>query len=74
MPTIDLQRGTIVRLREDPGTTITASAGAVWITEEDSPHDVVLTPGESFTLAHPGLTLVQAFRDASLAIDPARRE
>jgi hypothetical protein len=74
MLTMDLQRGTVVRLREGPGTTITASAGAVWITEENSPHDVVLSPGESFTLARPGLTLVQAFRDASLAIDPARGE
>ena len=72
MPTIDLQRGRIVRLPEGAGTTVTACAGAVWITEQDSPHDVVLTPGQSFTLARPGIALVQAFRDASIFVDPAR--
>jgi DUF2917 family protein len=72
MPPIDLRRGLIVRLPEGSGTTITACAGAVWITEQDSPRDVVLTPGQSFTLARPGLALVQAFRDASIFVDPAR--
>ena len=54
---------------EGAGTTVTARAGAVWITEQDSPHDVVLTTGESFTLARRGLALVQAFRDASIVVD-----
>ncbi len=73
MPVIDLQPGKIVRLREGPGTTVTACAGgAVWITEEDSPRDVVLTPGQSFTLARPGLALVQAFGDASISVATAR--
>lgn len=53
---------------EGPGTTVTACAGAVWITEQDSPRDVVLTPGQSFTLARPGIALVQAFRDASILV------
>ena len=69
MPTIDLRQGSIVRLPEGPGTTVTACAGAVWITEQDSPRDVVLSPGQSFTLARPGLALVQAFRDASILVD-----
>ena len=72
MVTIDLRRGGVVRLPEGPGTTVTARAGAVWITEQDSPRDVVLTPGQSFTLGRPGLALVQAFRDASIFVDPAR--
>jgi Protein of unknown function (DUF2917) len=69
MPTIDLRPGRMVRLPEGPGTTVTACAGVVWITEQDSPHDVVLTAGQSFTLARPGLALVQAFRDASIVVD-----
>jgi len=73
MATIDLHRGRIIRLRGRRGTTVTARAGAVWITEQDSPRDVVLTSGESFTLARPGLALIQAFRDASISVDPARR-
>jgi hypothetical protein len=59
----------MVRLPEGAGTTVTACAGAVWITEQDSPHDVVLTAGESFTLARGGLALVQAFRDASIFVE-----
>jgi hypothetical protein len=72
MSTIHLRRGRIVRLPERAGTTVTACAGAVWITEQDSPHDVVLTAGQSFTLARPGLALVQAFRDAAILVDSAR--
>lgn len=71
MPTIDLLPGGIIRLREGAGVTVTACAGDVWITEEDSPRDVVLAPGESFTLARPGLAIVQAFRAASISIDGA---
>ena len=70
MPTLDLRRGRIVRLPEGPGTTVTACTGAVWITEEDSRQDVVLTPGQRFTLVRPGIALVQAFRDASIFVDP----
>jgi hypothetical protein len=69
MPTIDLQQGGVVRLREGRGITVTARAGAVWITEQDNPRDVVLTPGQSFTLARPGVALVQAVRDASISLD-----
>jgi hypothetical protein len=72
MPTIDLRRGRIVRLPEGAGTTVTACAGTVWITEQDSPKDLVLTAGQSITLARPGLALVQAFRDASIVVDRAR--
>jgi hypothetical protein len=72
MPAIDLRRGRIVRLHGGPGTTVTACAGAVWITEQESPQDVVLKPGQRFTLARSGVALVQAFRDASIFVDPAR--
>jgi hypothetical protein len=72
MPTIDLQRGRVVHVREGRGTTVTAWTGVVWITEQDSRRDVILTPGQSFTLERPGLALVQAFRDASISVDAAR--
>ena len=67
---IDLQRGEFLRLNRSAGKTITAHAGSVWITEEDNPSDVVLGPGESFTLARPGLALVEAFGDASISFAP----
>jgi len=65
---IHLQRGKFLRLHRSAGSTLTARAGSVWITEQDSVRDVVLRPGQSFTLARPGLALVEAFSDASLSL------
>lgn len=58
-----------MRVREGAGAIVTAHAGTVWITEQDSRHDVVLRPGQSFTLGRPGLALLQAFSDASISIE-----
>lgn len=66
---VELQRGEILRLAASAGKRVRAHAGAVWITEEDSLKDVVLQPGETFTLARPGLALVEAFRDASISFE-----
>lgn len=66
---IDLQRGKFLRVRQGAGSTVTAHAGSVWITEQDNPHDVVLRPGQSFTLARKGLALVEAFSDASISFE-----
>jgi hypothetical protein len=69
---IELSRGKFLRLTPGAGSSVTAHAGSVWITEEDSPRDVVLRAGQSFTFRRPGLALVEAFSDASLEhSDPA---
>jgi hypothetical protein len=69
MLAIDLHRGKLVRVREGAGSTVTAHAGTVWLTEQGSLRDVLLRPGESFTLSRPGLALVQAFSDASITFE-----
>lgn len=66
---IDLRRGKFLRMRKAAGSTVTVHSGAVWITEQDNPHDVMLQPGQSFTLGRSGLTLVEAFGDASITVD-----
>jgi hypothetical protein len=55
-------------VRDGVGSTICASEGTVWITEENSREDVVLEPGNCFRIAHPGLTIVQAFADAQVSL------
>lgn len=65
--TIDLQRGRFLRVRDGAGSTVTAHAGSVWITEKDNPRDVVLRPGQSFILGGRGLALVEAFSDATIS-------
>ena len=61
-----LARGQTLKLRDSVGSTICAREGTVWVTEENSIKDVVLENGACYRLDRPGLTLVQAFADASL--------
>jgi len=64
---IELRRGALLRL--SAGDAVTAHAGSVWITEEDSRRDVLLHAGQTFRLARPGLALVEAaFSDASISL------
>ena len=64
---IDLQRGKFLRIQGGAGSTVTAHAGSVWITEEASARDVVLRPGPSMKVRRPGLALVEAFSDAAIS-------
>ena len=63
-----LARGQTLKLTDSVGSTICAREGSVWITEENSRKDVVLEPGYCFRIANPGLTIVQAFADASVSL------
>jgi hypothetical protein len=63
-----LARGQTLKILDAVGSTICAREGTVWITEEDSRKDVVLTPGACYLVGKPGLTLVQAFADASVSL------
>lgn len=65
---LQLARGQTLKLKDGVGSTICAREGTVWITEEDSGNDVVLEPGNCFRVDRPGLTLVQAFADASVSL------
>jgi hypothetical protein len=65
---LQLARGQTLKLRDGVGSTICAREGIVWITEENSRQDVVLEPGACFRIDRPGLTLVQAFADASVSL------
>jgi len=63
-----LARGQTLKLTDGAGSTICAREGTVWITEENSRKDVVLEPGGCYRLANSGMTLVQAFADASVSL------
>ena len=49
-----------LRLREAAGSTVCAVEGAVWITEENQPRDIVLEAGKCYRLRHAGLAIVNA--------------
>jgi hypothetical protein len=42
------------------GSTLCALEGALWITEENQAHDIVLEPGNCYRLEHPGIALVNS--------------
>ncbi|HTP62648.1 MAG TPA: DUF2917 domain-containing protein [Burkholderiales bacterium] len=63
-----LARGQTLKLRDSIGTTLCAREGTVWVTEENSRKDVVLQNGACYRIASAGLTIVQAFADASVSL------
>jgi Protein of unknown function (DUF2917) len=66
-PALRLPRGKTIRVRDGAGHTLITLEGSVWITEENSIHDVVLRPGQRFEFTRPGIAIVEAFGDASIS-------
>ena len=64
-----LARGTLVRVRDAAGSTVSAQAGTVWITEENIRRDVLLRPGQSFRPRGSGLAIVEAWTDAAITLE-----
>lgn len=62
----------LLRLRDSKGCTVRVDAGHVWVTEEGKLRDAVLEPGALYTIGHQGLTLLNAFGDARVTINPAQ--
>jgi len=70
LPQLALEAGQVVSLDDAVGTRIHARLGSVWITEEGSVKDHLLGPGEAFTVAHDGRTVVQAMKASWITIAP----
>lgn len=67
-PLTDLPAGSTLRVCDGQGRAVVVFEGQVWITQDNDLRDIVLNGGESFSLDHPGLTLVQAFCDSKLML------
>lgn len=65
---VALRRRQYLRVVNGAGSTVTAHGGAVWITEERNPRDVVLRPGQNLILRRSGVALVEAFDDAAVSL------
>jgi hypothetical protein len=64
---LELKKGAVtlgpnqtLKVVDGAGSTVTAVEGAVWITEENRPNDIVLEPGRSYQLREPGVALVNS--------------
>ena len=66
---IALDYGNLLRIRNGRGTRICVASGVLWVTEEDSPEDHVLLPGDAIDLARRGTAIVLAHRPARIVIE-----
>lgn len=57
---IHVQRGGLIRLGDAEGTTVRCLSGAVWVTLERDDRDILLEPGQEFSIDRAGLSLVCA--------------
>ena len=66
---VALDRGAWLRIKNGRGTRIRVAGGVLWVTEENSPEDHVLHPGDAIDLARPGTALALAHRSARVVIE-----
>ena len=59
------------RIDNAQGLSVTCFKGPVWITQNNDPRDIVLSPGQSFTLDRKGTAVVFALKDAAILVGPA---
>ena len=67
-PLFALEPGQVVSLDDARGTCIRARCGAVWVTEEGSAKDHIVSPGKSHVVTRAGRTVVQALEPAWIAL------
>ena len=61
---LELQREQILSFRNVAGLEMCCKRGSLWLTEEGG-RDVVLKPGDCFTVGRGGITLVSGMKDGS---------
>jgi len=68
-----LAKSQAVTLTDAKGSLVRCLSGGLWITQDRDPRDIVLAPGESFTLDRNGPAVVWALAASSVEMVPARR-
>jgi len=70
----EVRREQVLSLRDAAGARLRCTRGSLWLTQEGGGQDIVLAPGECFTIERDGLTLVSALKEGSVLIvsAPAR--
>lgn len=63
-----LEKGAFLAIPSGGAPTVTCVRGALWITHDDMPEDIVISDGESYTSGHPGRMLVFALQASSAVV------
>jgi hypothetical protein len=59
-----LAKGRIRRVHRPLGQRVECVSGALWVTQDGDPRDIVLNPGDSFAFDQRGDALISALDDA----------
>jgi hypothetical protein len=65
---IDVEYRGILPIGDAAGTQIDCLQGWIWITEQGCAGDIVLEAGESYEISRSGVAVVQALREAVIAL------
>jgi quercetin dioxygenase-like cupin family protein len=65
----ELQDGDLLPLRNARGARITCLEGTLWITLEHQRNDIVLNPGQSYSVPKNGTTLVQGMGASRIGVE-----
>jgi hypothetical protein len=71
---IQLETDDILPLRNATGGRITCVSGALWITQDGDPNDIVLESGASHEVTGKGMVLLQAVRPSRFAVEQPGRQ
>jgi hypothetical protein len=67
-PVLALEAGQVLSLDDAEGLRIRARIGTLWITQEGSPKDHIVGPGDTLIVSKAGRTVVQALQQAWVTI------
>ena len=65
---LQLAHGELVELVDARGATVRVTKGTIWLTQQDDTQDVVLRPGDVWTIERQGLTILEAQSDALVCV------
>ncbi|MBW8906231.1 MAG: DUF2917 domain-containing protein [Betaproteobacteria bacterium] len=63
-----MARGSVLRIEDEPGTSIRVWSGALWVTQEGDARDYYLTAGQSLTVERRGTTIATAMHSARISV------
>ena len=65
---LPLAKGRLLRIEPGRGQRVECLSGCLWITQDHDTRDIVLNPGEGFTLDRPVAALLSALTDSRLMV------
>lgn len=70
---ICLARHQTLEIEQPLGFRIVCRSGSVWITQDGDPRDIIVGSGDTFDFDRPGVAIVNAFRPATVSVEPVPR-